>query len=177
MPRTMKAADGGKRYPLNMRTTKETRARLEQAAMASGRSLAQEVEARLERSFAEEDQFGGREILDKALLFAQAFREGGAAVARFEGLNDLSPAGWMQNSACYFAAITTAAKALAALPPLELPRESNGQHRYLAVSVRRVIKEEEVDPSTSEELEQLLQQYGGPSKSIRAKKGQDDGNS
>ena len=39
-----------KRYPLNMRTTKAVRERLERAAAKSGRSLAQEVERRLERS-------------------------------------------------------------------------------------------------------------------------------
>src|SRR6187431_2169794 len=39
-----------KRYPLNMRTTKSLRMRLERAAAKSGRSLAQEVERRLERS-------------------------------------------------------------------------------------------------------------------------------
>jgi hypothetical protein len=41
----------GKRYPLNMRTTKEMREKLERAARASGRSLVGEVEYRLERSF------------------------------------------------------------------------------------------------------------------------------
>ena len=41
----------GKRYPLNIRTTRETREKLEAAAARSGRSLAQEMEARLERSF------------------------------------------------------------------------------------------------------------------------------
>src|SRR5258705_10464765 len=46
----------GKRYPLNMRTTRELRERIEAAARASGRSLVQEVEFRLEQSFAEEDQ-------------------------------------------------------------------------------------------------------------------------
>jgi hypothetical protein len=41
----------GKRYPLNMRTTFELRRELEAAANASGRSLAQEAELRIERSF------------------------------------------------------------------------------------------------------------------------------
>jgi hypothetical protein len=41
----------GKRHPLNMRTTKELREKLEQAAAKSGRSLVGEVEYRLERSF------------------------------------------------------------------------------------------------------------------------------
>jgi hypothetical protein len=49
----------GKRYPLNMRTTKETRERLEAAALASGRSLAQEVEYRLEQSIDQIEAFGG----------------------------------------------------------------------------------------------------------------------
>ena len=41
----------GKRMPLNMRTTREVRAKLELAAADSGRSLVQEVEHRLEQSF------------------------------------------------------------------------------------------------------------------------------
>jgi Arc-like DNA binding domain len=50
MPRAM-STGGGKRHPLNMRTTREIREQLEAAAAASGRSLTQEVERRLERSF------------------------------------------------------------------------------------------------------------------------------
>jgi len=46
----MKTSEGGKRYPLNMRTTKETRDRLEKAAAESGRSLTQELEFQLERA-------------------------------------------------------------------------------------------------------------------------------
>jgi hypothetical protein len=48
--------EAGKRYPLNMRTTRELRERIIAAAHASGRSLVQEVEYRLERSFEKEDQ-------------------------------------------------------------------------------------------------------------------------
>jgi hypothetical protein len=44
----------GKRYPLNMRTTFEVRHELEGAATASGRSLAQEAEFRIGRTFAAE---------------------------------------------------------------------------------------------------------------------------
>ena len=54
MPKTKRDENGGKRYPLNMRTTKATRDRLEKAAAESGRSMAQEVEFRLECSFWEE---------------------------------------------------------------------------------------------------------------------------
>ncbi len=52
MPARAKLPPGeGKRTPLNMRTTRELRERLEREAADSGRSLAQEVEFRLERSF------------------------------------------------------------------------------------------------------------------------------
>lgn len=50
-----KTVSAGKRYPLNMRTTRELRERIEAAATASGRSLVQEVEYRLERSFWADD--------------------------------------------------------------------------------------------------------------------------
>jgi len=58
------SATGGKRYPLNMRTTKEVRERLEEAAAESGRSLVQEVENRIEISFRYDSIFetiGGKE--------------------------------------------------------------------------------------------------------------------
>jgi hypothetical protein len=55
MPRTSKRVLTGKRYPLNMRTTKELRDKIEEAAILSGRSLVQEVEFRLERSFQQQE--------------------------------------------------------------------------------------------------------------------------
>ena len=79
----------GKRHPLNMRTTKEIRDRLEAAATASGRSLAQEVEFRLEAWFSNEkknelthqvlmdniyEQFGGIHIYSLMKLLAGALR-------------------------------------------------------------------------------------------------------
>jgi hypothetical protein len=45
------APEEGKRYPLGIRTTKALRDALLSASQASGRSLAQEIEFRLERSF------------------------------------------------------------------------------------------------------------------------------
>ena len=73
----------GKKVPLNMRTTREIRTRLEDAAKASGRSLAHEVEYRLDQTFREEDTrkavqgaihmaFGGPEGFDLALKFSIA---------------------------------------------------------------------------------------------------------
>lgn len=66
----------GKLYPLNMRTTAEIRSRLLDAAHASGRSLAQEVEYRVELSFRHEDELGGAQT---AALLREL-----AAIARTE---------------------------------------------------------------------------------------------
>jgi predicted HicB family RNase H-like nuclease len=55
MPPKSKRLLPGKRYPLNMRTTKELRDKIEWAATVSGRSLVQEVEFRLERLFQQEE--------------------------------------------------------------------------------------------------------------------------
>jgi predicted HicB family RNase H-like nuclease len=55
MPPKSKRVLPGKRYPLNMRTTKELRDKIEEAARASGRSLVQEVEFRLESSFLQQE--------------------------------------------------------------------------------------------------------------------------
>ena len=79
----------GKRHPLNMRTTKDVRDRLEAAAAASGRSLVQEVEFRLQKSFSNEltyqgfmesidEQFQGKGTyyLMKFLALAMATSEG-----------------------------------------------------------------------------------------------------
>jgi hypothetical protein len=58
MPPKAKRVAQGKRYPLNMRTTQELREKMEAAARMSGRSLVQEVEYRLERSFHEDGLLG-----------------------------------------------------------------------------------------------------------------------
>ena len=86
MPVKAKLPPGkGKRVPLNMRTTRERRKALENAAASSGRSLVQEVEYRLDRSFLEEDHLSlicgdtrtagfVREILDSKRLI-EAYHE------------------------------------------------------------------------------------------------------
>jgi hypothetical protein len=79
MPRKAKpvgdAAAGpeeGKRHPLNIRTTRELREQLGAAANRSGRSLAQEMEIRLEHSFADERLLGGAHNFAVARLIASA---------------------------------------------------------------------------------------------------------
>jgi hypothetical protein len=78
MPRKAKpvaetaAPPEGKRHPLNIRTTRELREQLESAANRSGRSLAQEMEMRLDHSFADERLLGGAHNFAVARLIASA---------------------------------------------------------------------------------------------------------
>ena len=59
-------AGEGKRYPLSLRTTREIREVIEREAIMSGRSLAQEAEYRIQKSFADErakyEDFGGMSL-------------------------------------------------------------------------------------------------------------------
>ena len=58
-----------KRPSMGFRPTVELRGRLEKAAAASGLSMTQEVERRLERSFRDEDRLGGPVVFRLATLF------------------------------------------------------------------------------------------------------------
>jgi hypothetical protein len=49
----------GKRHPLGIRTTARLARLIEEAARESGRSVAQEIEYRLEKSFLETEPWGG----------------------------------------------------------------------------------------------------------------------
>lgn len=72
MPKTV--CGPGKRMPLGVRTTPEIRAKMEAAAKASGRSLAQEIEFRLEQSF-------DREATVRAVLAEQRMPYGRPSLA------------------------------------------------------------------------------------------------
>lgn len=65
----------GERNPLGLRVTAEVKERLERAARESGRSISQEVEMRLERSFAADEhlyeRFGGRDVYFLASLIGR----------------------------------------------------------------------------------------------------------
>lgn len=62
----------GKRFALGLRVTEERRKQLELAAQQSGRSISQEIELRLERSFWDEPTMGGQEMLAVFRMMASA---------------------------------------------------------------------------------------------------------
>ena len=101
MPKTRKTVGAAKRYPLNMRTTQVVREALEKAAADSGRSLAQEVEARLNQSLAAEMTWGSQEMQRVALLMASAFAMAGGAAARGAGHPEWTSRDWIRDKGCY----------------------------------------------------------------------------
>jgi hypothetical protein len=87
-------AEEAKRHPLGIRTTKKLKDLLQRAADSSGRSVAQEIEFRLEQCFSLETILGGQE----ALLPAAAFALAGQHVAEVSG----HPAAeWRNDRHCY----------------------------------------------------------------------------
>lgn len=94
MPRTVAGERTDKRPPLSLRTTQDLRKQLETAALASGRSLAQEVEYRLERSLDRRatvmEAFGSNnpELMRALnLVLAGLWREDGKVPRHLVGLN------------------------------------------------------------------------------------------
>jgi Arc-like DNA binding domain len=92
MPSTIKSEGGGKRWPLNMRTTREIREQLEAAAAASGRSLSQEVEYRISRSFEQP-------TIDAGVAASEIARLMGSMVEVQQRLNDLLASGTLHEKA------------------------------------------------------------------------------
>lgn len=122
--RTGKKSLSGKRYPLNMRTTHQMRTALEAAANSSGRSLAQEAELRIERSFSDQrasiealELTFGRELAGILLALGYAMREAGRMTA-FSATRTLGGSqNWWKNPYGYSQAMQAASHILQELKP------------------------------------------------------------
>jgi hypothetical protein len=68
-----KPVRGGRLYPISLRVTQAAKEALHAAAKANGRSLAAEIEARLELSLHDDRSFGGPEFASYARLMAVEF--------------------------------------------------------------------------------------------------------
>lgn len=106
--KSVKNDRGGKRHPLNVRTTFETRQRLEKAAIDSGRSLTQEAEVRIERSFHSEDfavsaleMTYGAEIAGIALAVADVLHTAAIATRALLAHDVLDGSGWMDDPVAF----------------------------------------------------------------------------
>ena len=152
MGRPKKPATPGERVSLGLRVTAGVKERLDRAADSSGRSQSQEAEIRLERSFSEEDGFGGPEILDMARLMAHAFNLGGKRGALTKGHPRWTPARWMNDPFCYESAIRSAINVLRASMPESGPDDvrkmltsfaAENVARGLPYKIRRLREKEE----------------------------------
>lgn len=78
---------------------------LRKSADNSGRSVSEEIEYRLERSFAEDNAFGGGPVKQMALRMAVAFETGGRAAAAASGHPGWTSAEWILDPGCYRTAV------------------------------------------------------------------------
>jgi hypothetical protein len=77
---------------------------LANAAERSGRSVSEEIEYRLEKTFTEETAYGGVAMQDIAIRMAVAFSTAGEATAASSGHPSWTAAEWILDTACYRAA-------------------------------------------------------------------------
>jgi hypothetical protein len=119
-----KGAEAGKRYPLNMRTTFEVRRELERAAAATGRSLAQEAEHRIQQTFQNQkvlqealDLSFGPQISGLLMIIGDVMRTTAQTVA-FTSTGDPSIENWSEDPLVYDAV----AKAVATVFEQHNPR-------------------------------------------------------
>jgi hypothetical protein len=97
---------------LAVRMKEPLRAALEEAARRRGVSMNAETIARLERSFEQDDRFGGAAMLAMANLMAGAFLRGGQLGAAAQGHPEWTPDRWVNDAVCYRAGAWAVASAL-----------------------------------------------------------------
>jgi hypothetical protein len=116
-------AEQGKRHPLGIRTTKALREALLSASRASGRSLAQEIELRLERSIEDQQRLGealelafGRETAALVLAMGCAIK-----MTVTLGLFQSDTSKWTSNSFVFSQAVSAIETLVYAIKPEENP--------------------------------------------------------
>jgi hypothetical protein len=113
-----------KRNNLTIRVRDKLKADLEANAAGNQRSLSEEAEFRLERSFSEESfidhALGGADMRQMAILMISAFSSAGRRGALASGHPEWTPAEWLQDPYCYKQAMLGALQALAPAHPGEL---------------------------------------------------------
>jgi hypothetical protein len=106
-----------KRNNVTTRMRDDLKSRIEQSADAQERSISEEIEARLQRSFAEDARLGVPALVELMDRVTAAFLRGGQAGAMACGHPEQPPAEWMNDLFCYRAAVYSAIDALAAAQP------------------------------------------------------------
>ena len=116
----------GERVGLSLRVTPEMKRALDAAAESSGRSLSQEAEARLERSFQNEELLPqllqiarGRQLAAVLQIIGYVMKETGNQVGFFEAGTLDGAAGWFDNPNALAQAVAAGHEILSALRPAE----------------------------------------------------------
>jgi Arc-like DNA binding domain len=127
MPRSSGAAAPSRRseWPFQLRMRPELRSALEQARARQGRSLNAEIIARLEQSFAEQDQIGGAAMQDLVRLWIAGFLRGGRLGARVVGHPEWTPDEWLRDPFAFRTAVHAGMDAVLSAEPQELQLEED----------------------------------------------------
>ena len=89
---------------LTFRSRGNLRTKLQDAAAASGRSVSEEIEWRLDRSFDHDEIFGGGEIRDIAIMAAGRFYDGGSLAVALSDKPKRAVGSWIKDRNCFRAA-------------------------------------------------------------------------
>lgn len=100
------------RTSLSFRLQRHLYDQVKAASAKTGRSISEELERRIERSFAEEDALGGRRVADLMRLLMVHFHAGGDSAAQAKGITPRRPEKWMGDPDCYRAGALSAIVAL-----------------------------------------------------------------
>lgn len=121
--------DQAKRAAVALRTTPAIKGRLQSAADTRGRSITQEVEHRIERSFETDDLFGGQHNVRLLVLLAAEIRRAEHATGK----------AWNDDTATHAAAAKLVAEAMdrAGPPPENFARSHELVAQYLDKKARR----------------------------------------
>lgn len=139
--RPAKPAVEGERIPLSLRITAALKRDLE--ASANGRSLSQEAEYRLDRSFRQEESLGGPELARIALHMTTSFYLAGEKAARRLGTGLGDAKDWTANPDAFRKAAVAVIIELMALAPDW--NDPGAKARYLAEIKDAVDHEAEIE--------------------------------
>jgi hypothetical protein len=96
VPRSEPHRGFGRRFAIGLRVTQERRKQLEAIAQQTGRSISQEIELRLERSFWDDEAMGGPEMHAAFRMMAAT-----AVLAQSRISGPQSSKGWLNNRQLY----------------------------------------------------------------------------
>jgi hypothetical protein len=144
--RSIKREGDDRRMPMSMRIAPAVRDRLVAAAQASGRSLTQEIELRLDKSFDREDLLAsvlsaafGREVGGIIFGLAHVVSRQGRVAMQLSGASPERVDAWPDDPTAYAQVIAVAKEFLTALRPPGKPKPKDGYAAALASSSKMTL--------------------------------------